>query len=68
MSSQWAERPFHCSNDCRQAGCPGHVARLNLHHTSDTVQLEVDGQCRTVFDKVEWAVFCDLAREIRERG
>lgn len=67
MSTARLTKRFHCSNDCRQAGCPGHVATLEHHHTSDTVRILVDGESRGTFDLNEWQTFRHLESEYRSR-
>lgn len=67
MSRSTIERTFHCSNDCRQQGCPGHTMSLEYHHTSDTVTVSVDGQHRVTFDKTEWRTLVNMDEELRTR-
>lgn len=67
MSKSQAERSFHCSNDCVQTGCPGHVIKLTYNHTSDTVSVEQDGRNYTTFDRTQWRVLVNLDDEIRKR-
>ena len=67
MSRSTIERPYHCSNDCKQTGCPGHVLYLEYHHTSDTVTVQVDGKHRITFDKTEWRTLVNMDAELRNR-
>lgn len=41
---------FHCLNDCRQEGCPGHEARFTYSRSSDVEWFEVDGEQTHTFD------------------
>lgn len=66
MSNQARERRFHCSNDCRQTGCPGHTARLTYSHTSDTRSLQIDGEYEATLDANAWRAFINLDVELRE--
>lgn len=47
------ETTYHCVNDCRQSGCPGHRLTLQYHNTSDTVSVTQDGQHDRVYDPHE---------------
>jgi hypothetical protein len=35
---------YKCFNDCRQEGCPGHVARFGYSRCSDVEYFEIDGK------------------------
>lgn len=43
MSRHWSHfKEYHCANDCRQTGCPGHRMRLVYVNTSDQVIVQID--------------------------
>jgi hypothetical protein len=42
---------YHCLNDCRQEGCPGHQLRFVFNGTSDTYSVEIDGTEMFFFDE-----------------
>lgn len=65
MSSRKVSRHFHCCNDCKQSGCPGHEMELVYHNTSDTVSIRIDGNIEHVFDHTEWRVAVNLDEELR---
>ena len=44
MSNSIQETFVHCGSDCIQSGCPGHKIRLHFAHTSDTINLSIDGK------------------------
>jgi len=66
MTTQRSSRNYHCCNDCRQTGCPGHEVELIFHHTSDTVSIVRDGKHQHTYDKTEWRVLVNLDRVMRE--
>lgn len=65
MSTSRITRAFHCSNDCRQTGCPGHLLTLAYYHSSDTVGIECDGEDRGVFDLNEWRALVNMDDALR---
>ena len=71
MSTHYSKPvPYHCMNDCEQAGCPGHVLRFVFDGTSDTYSYEVDGKLRAAFDEHEFRAlqdaFGDQPRQVTE--
>lgn len=56
------EIQYHCSNDCRQEGCPGHTVQVIHHYTSDTVSVSIDGKA-SYYDASEWWAMLKSDRE-----
>ena len=68
MSSSYSpEIIFHCGNDCRMEGCPGHTLKIHYHHTSDTVTVLLDDQHYVTFDDVMWSRLNRLDEEYHNR-
>ena len=45
---------YKCFCDCNQMGCPGHVMRMDVSRTSDTIIFLKDGVEKYWFDENEW--------------
>jgi hypothetical protein len=67
MGKSSIERDYHCHNDCRQSGCPGHRTRLT-YENSGTVSVEIDGKHSAVFDHSHWRALVNMDQELRDRG
>jgi hypothetical protein len=44
---------YHCANDCRQEGCPGHAIREVFDRSTDIYIYEIDGKPEYYFDENE---------------
>lgn len=66
MSNMYYRKHYTCSNDCNQAGCPGHELVLGMHGTSDTVSITVDGKQRDVFDDNLFDAILTLGEQLPE--
>jgi len=64
MGRYGLEKRFECRNDCKQSGCPGHVAKLEYNSTVDCVNIYVDGNLRHVFDEACWVALLELDGDI----
>jgi hypothetical protein len=53
---------YKCSCDCNQMGCPGHVMRMDVSRTSDTIIFLKDGVEKYWFDETS-GVQCNRLRE-----
>jgi hypothetical protein len=44
--SRWRTEPveYHCSSDCQQMGCPGHVMVAERCRSTDTTTVFIDGK------------------------
>lgn len=57
MSTQRLSARYHCTQDCRFEGCPGHQLDVTWHHTSDTISIDKDygraGATHTLYERGE---------------
>lgn len=51
--------------DCKQSGCPSHIAKFTLNHVTDTFTVELDGQTIHL-DGTEFAMLLDFAKRLKE--
>lgn len=54
MATIKREAEFHCFNDCKQSGCPGHKLDLSIQTTSEIMSVYVDGELLFAVDPEEW--------------
>ena len=58
---------YHCLNDCRQEGCPGHEARVDYMGTSDIVRISVGEDSNPEFDYFDPRAWKALIRSWEQR-
>lgn len=58
---------YNCYNDCKQSGCPGHIAVVTYHGTSDIYCFD-DGKneenSKRFFDPTELQIFIDSLKKM----
>ena len=64
MSNIEREISFRCSDDCKQAGCPGHKMTVFIQTTSDVMIVQIDGKDFIIADPYEWSALKKLLKEI----
>jgi len=52
---------YHCINDCRQEGCPGHELRLIWDLSTDHVIEEIDGIEVEVYDEHRFMAILEVS-------
>lgn len=66
MSKMETKLKYHCYNDCKPEGCPGHTATLHIQTVSDSIHFD-DGcfQHDTIFfDPTTLEVFMKMLKEL----
>lgn len=66
MSRTRRSQAFHCTNDCQMTGCPGHMLEVIWEHTSDTIAINIDGNCRWVCDDAKLSTIMDIVTAQRQ--
>lgn len=66
MSKYSTTRSYHCINDCRREGCPGHEVKLEYYITTDSVNIYVDNTFCTTFDENLWRALVNMDNSLRE--
>ena len=69
MSNEWSSSvAFNCGQDHSQTeSCNGHILRVGIHNTSDTVSIEVDGKSRYVMTDGEYNALVQAIDELKQR-
>jgi len=57
---------YNCDEDCKQWGCPGHIAEFVLCHVTDTYQIVLDGQAIHL-DGTQFAMLLDFAKRLNDK-
>ena len=61
---------YKCSNDCQQAGCPGHTMRAYLNCSTDQYNFVIDegtpNEWTDVIDENRYAAMIESQQTIRE--
>lgn len=61
----WTE--YHCYEDCRIEGCPGHRGELSHHRTVDSYKFNMNGQ-EYYFSHGEMAAMAVLLKQLNLFG
>lgn len=54
---------YTCDDDCKQWGCPGHIAEFKLWHVTDTFEIKFDHQTINL-DGTQFAMLLDFAKRL----
>jgi len=55
---------YHCINDCREEGCPGHELRLVWNLSTDDLEENCDGELVEVYDEHRFTALMKAGEEI----
>lgn len=51
---------YRYSDDCKQSGCPSHIATLTISHATDTFHIDWGDGSNCAFDGVKMAIIQDF--------
>ena len=61
-------KKYRCTDDCKQSGCPTHIATFSISHATDTYSIDWGKGEKSYFDNSQMALILQFAEKISDKN